>query len=140
MTAINEATAKIVHVLFTCNFSGCERGVTRACSSRKAVSKILANFGNFDGGYFQKRIISTTSECALKKNSPVIVFLYCDINRFKQGTLLIKLRWFKTLKIFSPWKQLFIHGSGEIFTLINDLMILQMYKRQMCKEGCSCAA
>ena len=46
-------------------------------------------------------------ECALKKNSAVIIFLYCDINQFKHGTLLLKIPWFKTLKIFSPWKKLF---------------------------------
>ena len=45
-----------------------------------------------DEVYFQKRIISKTGECALKKNSATIVFLYCDINQFK------------TLKMSSPWK------------------------------------
>ena len=68
-------------------FADCEKELTHACSSRKDVSKISANFGN----YFQKRFISTTGECALKKNSAAIAFLYCDINQFKQGTLLLKL-------------------------------------------------
>ena len=44
------------------------------------------------GVYQQKRIISNTGECDLKKNSASIVFLYCDINQFK------------TLKVSSPWK------------------------------------
>ena len=76
-------------------FLGCEKELARAFSSRKAVSKISTNFGNCDEVYFQKKIISTTNECALKKNSAVIVFLYCDINQLKQGTLLLKLPWFK---------------------------------------------
>ena len=52
--------------------------------SAKAVApKISANFSNCDEVYFQKRIISKSGECALKKNSATIVFLYCDINQFK---------------------------------------------------------
>ena len=72
--------------------SCCENELTGACSCRKDASKISANFSNCDGVYFQKRIISTAGECALKKNSATIVFLYCDINQFK------------TLKMPSPWK------------------------------------
>ena len=40
--------------------------------------------------YFKKKIISTTGEYAMKKNSAAIVFLCCDINQFK------------SLKISSP--------------------------------------
>ena len=50
-----------------------------------------ANFSNCNEVYFQKRIISKTGECVLKKNSAEIVFLYCDIKQFK------------TLKISSPF-------------------------------------
>ena len=56
-----------------------ENELTGAYSCRKDVSKISANFGNCDGVYFQKRITSITRECALKKNSATIVFLYCWI-------------------------------------------------------------
>ena len=58
----------------------------------RKYQQISANFSNCDEVYFQKRIISKTGECALKKNSATIVFLYCDINQFK------------TLKMSSPWK------------------------------------
>ena len=86
MPAINEITAKIYHVLFTCNcFFGLRKRTQCACSCRKAVSKISANFSNCDGVYFQKMIISTTGECALKKNSATFVFLRCDINQFNQS-------------------------------------------------------
>ena len=50
--------------------------------------------------YFQKRIISKTSEFVLKKNSATIVFLYCDVNQSK------------TLKISSP----FIDQEGFSFS------------------------
>ena len=91
MITMNEITAKMDHVSFTCNwFIVLENELTSACSCRKDVPKISANFSNCDGVYFQKRIISKTGECALKKNSATIVFLYCDINQFK------------TLKMLSP--------------------------------------
>ena len=45
--------------------------------------QISANFSNCDEVYFQKRIISKSGECALKKNSSTIVFPYCDINQLK---------------------------------------------------------
>ena len=48
-------------------FSGCEKELKRVCSYKKALLKISANFLNCDGAYFQKRIISTTSECVLKR-------------------------------------------------------------------------
>ena len=54
-----------------------------ALDCRKDVLKISANFSNCDEVYFQKRIISKSGECALKKNSATIFFLYCDINQFK---------------------------------------------------------
>ena len=86
MPTMNEITAKIDHVLFTCNcFFGLWKRAQRACSCRKAVSKISANFSNCDGVYFQKKIISTTGACALKKNSATFVFIYCDINQFNQS-------------------------------------------------------
>ena len=50
--------------------------------------------------YFQKRIISETSEFVLKKNSATIVFLYCDVNQSK------------TSKISSP----FIDQEGFSFS------------------------
>ena len=87
MPTINEITAKIYHVLFTCNcFFGLRKRTRCACSSRKAVSKISANFSNCDVVYFQKMIISTTGERALKKNSTIFVFLHCGINQFNQST------------------------------------------------------
>ena len=86
MPAMNEITAKIDHVLFTCNFFfGLRQRAQRACPYRKAVSKNSASFSNCDGVYFQKSIISTTGECDLKKNSVTFVFLYCDINQFNQS-------------------------------------------------------
>ena len=86
MPAINEITAKIYHVLFTCNcFFGLRKRTQCACSCRKAVSKISANFSNCDGVYFQKMVISTTGECALKKNSTTFVFLHCNINQLNQS-------------------------------------------------------
>ena len=89
MPARNEVTAKIDHILFTYNcYFGLQKRTQSACSCRKAVSKISANFRNIQK--FSKRIISTTGECALKKNSASFVFLYCDINQFN-----------------SPWKYLF---------------------------------
>ena len=43
MTAINEITAKMNHVSFTCNcLSCCENELTDACSCRKDVPKISA--------------------------------------------------------------------------------------------------
>ena len=103
-----------------------ENELTGACSCRKDVPKISANFSNCDGVYFQKRIISKTGKCALKKNSATTVFLYCDINQFK------------TLEISSPFidQERFlnfsfsIHWSGEIFS----------FPMTFPNEGCSCTA
>ena len=86
MPAINEITAKIDHVLFTCScFFGLRRRTQRACSCRKAVLRSSSNFSNCDGVYFQKRITSATGESALKENSITFVFLYCDVNQFNQS-------------------------------------------------------
>ena len=91
MAALNEITAEIDHILFTCNcFVRFRKRTQRACSWRKAVSKISANFSNCDGIYSQKRIISTPGECALKNNFATFVFLYCDL-----------------ISLISPWKYLF---------------------------------
>ena len=115
MAAINEITTKIDHVLLTCNcFSGCAKELIRACSCWKDVSN-FTNFSNCDGVCFEKRIISTTGECALKKNSATIV-TYCDIKKFK------------TLKIS-------IHRSAEIFPLINDLMICKCISYKCVRKG-----
>ena len=100
--------------------------VAKMSSQRHALAKkifwkyqqISANFSNCDGVYFQKRIISTTGECALKKNSATIFFVYYNINQFKN------------LKMSRPWKQLPIHWSGEIFP----------FHLVFPNEGCSCAA
>ena len=60
--------------------SCCQNEVTAgACSCRKDVSNISANFSKCDGVCFHKRIISKTGECVLEKNSATIVFLYCYI-------------------------------------------------------------
>ena len=107
ITAINEITTKSI-TFCSPAFLGCEIELTHPCSCIKAVSKISANFSNFDGVYFQKRISSTNDVCALKKNSARIAFLYCDINQFK--TFLVHGNSFS------------IHGSWEIFPLINELM------------------
>ena len=100
--------------------------VAKMSSQRHALAKkifwkyqqISANFSNCDGVYFQKRIISTTGECALKKNSATIFFVYYNINQFKN------------LKMSRPWKQLPIHWSGGIFP----------FHLVFPNEGCSCAA
>ena len=115
MTAINEITAKIDQITFCSRLvalSGCEKELTRACSCKKLFRKfqqISANLSNCDGVYFEKRIISTTSECALKKTSATIVFLYCDMEI-----------------AFPLWIR-------RVFPLINDLMICKY--TQMHKEG-----
>ena len=84
--------------MFTCNcVFGLRNRAQRACFCRKAVSKISANFSSCDGVYFQKRIISTTGECALKKNSATFVFLYCDINQFNQS---MEISFFSTCVFF----------------------------------------
>ena len=56
--------------------SCCENELTDACSCRKDVSKVSANFSNCDGVYFQKRIISKTGECVLKKRTLTQLFFY----------------------------------------------------------------
>ena len=163
-------------------FSGCEKELTRACSCRKAVSKIPANFSNCDGAYFQKRFISTAGEWALKKNSATFVCLFFDINQFNQS---MEISFFFHLDFlsqpftnhktagegeghfFSPSlplppasqtlrhqpgdyckelidsnqteKSFSIHGSEEIFPLINDLMISKYISYKIFKEGYSCA-
>ena len=105
MPAINEITAKIDHVLFTCNcFFGLRKRTQRACSCRKALSKISANFSNCNGVYFQKRFISATGECALKKNSATFVFLYSNINQFNWSM--------EIFPFFSIW--VFFHGHSRI--------------------------
>ena len=58
----------------------------------RKYQQISASFTNCDEVYFQKRIISKSGACVLKKNSATIVFLYRDINQFE------------TLKMSSPWK------------------------------------
>ena len=63
--------------------SCCENELTGACSCRKDVPRISANFSNCDEVYFHERIISKSGECALKKNFATIAFLYCDIKQFK---------------------------------------------------------
>ena len=99
MAALNEITAEIDHILFTCNcFVRFRKRTQRACSWRKAVSKISANFSNCDGIYSQKRIISTTGECALKNNFATFVFLYCDL-----------------ISLISPWKYLFFFSTCVFF-------------------------
>ena len=127
MTTINKTTAKLDHVPFTCNwFMKLRKWAHRCMLLQKIFSKISANFSNCDGVYFQKRIISETGECLLKKNSATIFFLHCDINQFK------------TLKISSPFidQERFlifrfsIHWSGEIFP----------FPLTFPNEGCSCAA
>ena len=119
MTAINEIPAKVDNVPFTCNWlTCCKNELTGACSCKKDILKISANFSNCDGVCFQKRIISTTGECALKKNSATNFFVYYDISQFKN------------LKLSRPWKQLPIHWSGEIFP----------FHLIFPNEGCSCTA
>ena len=116
MTTINEITAKIDHVLFTwIAFSGCEKWLTHACPSRKVALKISQNFGKCDEVCVHKRIISITGEYALKKCSAVIFFLYWNIDQLKQGTLLLKLPLFRTLKISIPRKYLLHLWVGRDF-------------------------
>ena len=78
----------------------------------RKFQQISANFSNCNGVYLQKRIISTTGECALKKNSTTIASLYYDLNQFK------------TLKISISFSILW---SGEISPLINDFIDMQIY-------------
>ena len=58
----------------------------------RKYQQISANFSDCDGVYFQKRIISTTGECALKKKPATIVLTYSGINQVK------------ALNISSKWK------------------------------------
>ena len=109
--------SRSVHVLFVYRVAKMSSQVHVQIGCFENISKfqqILAKLLKLqfcDEVYFQKRIISKTGECALKKNSATIVFLYCDINQFK------------TLKISSPFidQERFlifsfsIHWSGEIF-------------------------
>ena len=55
----------------------CESELTGACSCRKDVSRISANFSNCDGVYFQKRITSTTGECA-ERTLPQLLFYIAE--------------------------------------------------------------
>ena len=75
---------------------------------QKRCSENISKFQQLrDKVYFQKRIISKRGECAFKKNSATIVFIYCDINQFK------------TLKMPSPQarNQEFFQGRGVFFEL-----------------------
>ena len=116
MPAINGITAKIDRVLFMCNcFLGLRKRTQRTCSCRKSVSKISANFSNCDGVYYQKRIISTTGECALKKSSATLVFLYCDINQFNQS---MEISFFSTCVFFDNHSRIKgLQGKGEGISL-----------------------
>ena len=119
MTAINEITAKIDHVPFTCNWFIVLRKWAHGCYALaekmfRKYQQISANFGNCDGVYFHKRIISKTGECVLKKNSTTTVFLYCGINQFK--TLKISSAFIDQMRflIFS----FSIHWAGEFFLFL----------------------
>ena len=105
-------------------------GVAKKSSHLLLQESCFENFNKFtknkcDGVYFQKRFISTSGKCTLKKNSAT-AFLYRDINHFL------------TLKISSPWKmnvisQIYsIHGSEEIFPLIDDLIICKCIISNKC--------
>ena len=85
MIATNEVTTKMDHVPFTKMSSQVHALAEKM--SRKYQQILVAAMNDV---YFQKRIISKSGECAFKKNSVAIVFLYCDINQFK------------TLKMYSP--------------------------------------
>ena len=61
----------------------------------------MESFFNFF--FFQKRFISTTGECALKKNSAIFVFLYCDINKLNQSM---------EVSFFSMW--VFFHNHSRV--------------------------
>ena len=81
MTAINEITAKMDHVPFTCNWLIVLQKWAHGCMFLQ--KRCSENISKCDEVYYQKRIISKSGECALKKNSATIVFLYCDIKQFK---------------------------------------------------------
>ena len=61
-------------------FRSCVIGLS--CCENELTAGACSCF-NIDEVYFQKRIIFKSGECALKKNSAIIFFLYCDINQFK---------------------------------------------------------
>ena len=110
MTTIIEI---IHHVLLTSiALRGCKKELTLTLAEKQIQKVQQIHKGYCDGIYFQKRILSITDECALKKNSATVIFYIAT---------LINL---KTLQIFIPWKlngishTFFIHRSREIFPFL----------------------
>ena len=73
--------AKIDHVPFTCSWFVMSRKWAHRCITLAEImfrkyQQISANFSNCDGVYFQKRIISKTGECVLKKRTLQQLFCY----------------------------------------------------------------
>ena len=132
MIAINETTAKIDHVPFTCNWFI----VLRNCAHRCMLSqkRCFENISKF------QQILATAMECISRKGSFLklvnvfwkkelfftIVFLYCDINQFKIFKISSPFIDHERFLIFS----FSIHWSGEIFP----------FPWTFPNEGCSCAA
>ena len=88
MPALIEITAKIDHVLFSCNYFFRLRKRAHMCMLlQKSYFENFSKFQQLQWSlfFFHKRFISTTGECDLKKNSSIFVFLYCDINQFNQS-------------------------------------------------------
>ena len=107
MTTIIEI---IHHVLLTSiALRGCKKELTLTLAEKQIQKVQQIHKGYCDGIYFQKRILSITDECALKKNSATVIFYIAT---------LINL---KTLQIFIPWKlngishTFFIHGHERFF-------------------------
>ena len=116
MTIINEITAKVDHVRFTCNWFIVLRKWPHGCYALaekmfRKYQQISENLGNCNGVYFHKRIISKTGECVLKKNSTTTVFLYCGINQFKTLNISSAFIDQERFLIFS----FCIHWAGEFF-------------------------
>ena len=112
----------------------CESELTGACSCRKDVSRISANFSNCDGVYFQKRITSTTGECALKKNSATIVILYCWIIQ-RRTNISTLYKSFDVLQILRRSKKSFnvvqiIQRRTNLSTLYKSFDVVQILRRR----------
>ena len=110
MTTIMEI---IHHVLLTSiALRCCKKELTLTLAEKQFQKVQQIHKGYCDGIYFQKRIVSITDECDLKKNSATVIFYIAT---------LINL---KTSQIFIQWKlngishTFFIHRSREIFLFL----------------------
>ena len=131
MTAINEITAKMDHVLFTCNWFIVLRKWAHTCMLlQKSCFENISKF---------QQILTTAMESISRKGSFLQLLNVLWKRTLPQLFFYIATLIGSKLQKFPVHRNSFsIYWSGEIFPLLNDLMVRKFM--QMREEECSCAA